>query len=297
MVYGNRGPLVRLTFLAVSLVVWVATGFGRWGRTAVVTLCYHGIRPDQVARFRRQMTAIAPRSIAAAQIGSTPHRFGSAPRVCVTFDDAFANLIENALPVTRGLHIPVTVFAVTGSLGTRPRWLTHADHPDAVEITMTPDQIAEAARDPLCTIGSHTDTHRNLTRLGPEEVRDELVRSREGLESLLRRRVEDFAFPYGAANPGVIGEALAAGYRRVFTLNQPSNAAAPDGSVVCRMIMSPDIWPIEFRLTAAGAYSWLTPLKGWLRPAQGRSRVAREGAGAAAADRAGSTKPSSTTVR
>jgi peptidoglycan/xylan/chitin deacetylase (PgdA/CDA1 family) len=269
--YGRRGPLVRLAFLAAALATWVLTGFGRLSRVRVVTLCYHGVTPHQAALFARQMSALAGHTLATCHLPEAARgaRRGTPPRVCVTFDDGFANLLDNALPLTRRLGIPVTIFAVTGNLGHPPRWALAPHHPDSAEPTMTAEQLATAALDPLCTIGSHTVTHRDLTRLRSDELASELAGSRAALESILNRPVEDFAFPYGAVDRRVIEAALAAGYRRVYTLDPYPSPPGHDGRIVSRMLMTPDVWPIEFRLTVAGAYSWIAPLKGWLRRDRG----------------------------
>ncbi|MHC4416220.1 MAG: polysaccharide deacetylase family protein [Planctomycetota bacterium] len=269
-VYGQRGPLVRVAYLLVAVVWWLLTGRGRWGRARVVTLCYHGVKPQERERFRRQMSSIAGRAITVTDMGTAERQPRSLPRVCVTFDDAFANLLDNALPVTRALDIPVTVFAVTDNLGSRPAWKIAADCPDASEATMTARQVVEAAGDPGVTFGSHSATHRTLAELPLSEARDELARSKATLEELLERPVEDLAFPYGASHPAVVSAAFAAGYRRVFSLEPPvgHNGSDNPGAVFGRMRMTPDAWPIEHMLTTAGAYGWLPPVRRLLRRAR-----------------------------
>jgi peptidoglycan/xylan/chitin deacetylase (PgdA/CDA1 family) len=234
----------------------VGTGFGRWGRRGVVTLCYHGVRPRQARRFRRQMTRIARRVVGPAGIrpAEAAARWGP-PRVCVTFDDAFANLLETALPVTRELDMPVAVFVVTGNLGAKPRWAVTPGHPDAGEVTMTAEQIRSAATDSRIVWGAHSITHRHLTELDEREAHKELAGSKQSLEALLGWRVDDFAFPYGDWNQALIEQAFACGFRRVHTID--GSHVTDRGEVVGRMAMTPDAWPIEFFLTANGGYGWL----------------------------------------
>jgi peptidoglycan/xylan/chitin deacetylase (PgdA/CDA1 family) len=251
-VYDKRGPVARVVYLIVAVLYWLGTGFGRVGRRDVVTLCYHGVKPDQRRRFARQMAWIARRGRG---------------RVRVTFDDAFANLLDNALPVMHELGIPATVFAVTGNLGSRPDWEIAADHPDASEPTMTAAQIRLAAADCSTTFGSHGATHRRLTDLSADEVYWELKESRTALEQITGTDVEDFAPPHGACDEALVDAAIAAGYRRVFTLDEPRDQRddGARGRVNGRMKMSPDVWPIEFALTAAGAYRWLPGIRRLIR--------------------------------
>ncbi len=273
--YGRHGLPLRLVCLAIAVACWVATGLGRWRRDGVVTLCYHGVRAGQAARFRRQMTRITRRVVGPAgmRAASAEPRSGP-PRVCVTFDDAFANLLETALPVTRELGLPVTVFVVTGNLGSRPAWAMADGHPDAGEVTMSATQIRDAAADHRITWGSHGATHRPLTDLPPAEVTVELAASAAALEDLLGWRVEDFAFPYGACSEQLVAAAADCGYRRVYTLDS-SLPRFGDVDVVGRMAMSPDAWPIEFVLTAAGAYGWLPRCRTLLRRLRGAGRQGR----------------------
>jgi peptidoglycan/xylan/chitin deacetylase (PgdA/CDA1 family) len=249
-VYAHRGPLVRLAYLGVAAAWWLFTAAGRSGGRRVLTLCYHGVRPDQAARFRRQL------KIATAVAG-----WGN---VRVTFDDAYANLLGAALPAVAELRIPATVFVVTGNLGDRPRWPIAPDHPLAREVTMSAEQIREtAARDRWITWGAHGVTHRRLPALPDGEARDELAESRAQLEELVNRPVEDFAFPYGDWSHRLIRQAFDCGFRRVHVFDSIGDGAAraagvgEGAEVVVRMEMSPDAWPLELYLTAAGGYGWL----------------------------------------
>lgn len=53
-------------------------------------------------------------------------------------------------------------------------------------------------------IGSHSITHRDLTKLSLEEVIHECVKSKETLEKLTGKPVTSFAYPYGRVNAEVI---------------------------------------------------------------------------------------------
>lgn len=53
-------------------------------------------------------------------------------------------------------------------------------------------------------VRSHTVTHRNLTKLTPEEVLWELTKSKRLLESITGKHVFSFAYPYGVYNKTVM---------------------------------------------------------------------------------------------
>lgn len=64
---------------------------------------------------------------------------------------------------------------------------------------MSWDDLRFLARDPLCTIGAHTMTHRSLAHLPEAEAVFEIAESARRIEFELGRRPRHFAYPYGAA--------------------------------------------------------------------------------------------------
>jgi peptidoglycan/xylan/chitin deacetylase (PgdA/CDA1 family) len=67
-------------------------------------------------------------------------------------------------------------------------------------------------------IGSHTISHPHLTQLDDDELRRELVESRERLEDGLGRPCRFVAYPYGDDDARVHEAARAAGYEAGFAL-------------------------------------------------------------------------------
>jgi peptidoglycan/xylan/chitin deacetylase (PgdA/CDA1 family) len=269
--YAKRGLLVRMVYLASALLAWVATGFGRLGARGTVVLCYHGVSAAQRRAFEWQMRRIAGRTRSVTDLAEAPAR-GRLPAVCVTFDDAFASLLENALPVMRQHDIAPTVFAVTGNLGRPPQWAMAPDHPEAREVLMTTAEIERAAASG-CRFGSHTVNHVDLAAVPMSHVREELTQSKAALEKLLGVEVDDFALPYGSYRGDVLSAAASAGYRRTFTLEPALVAGELARGAVGRFSMSPDVWRIEFLLTCAGAYGWLAFVRRMVR----KARAARTG--------------------
>jgi len=262
--YARRGLLVRIVYVLVALLVWpLARLPGRGGRTIV--LCYHGVKPDQAARFAWQVQRVAARAIGVHELTSGSASRRATPAVCFTFDDALANILDHALPQMRELGVPACVFAVSDNLGDRPRWSIERDHPDAGEPVLTAAQLREAAAGGLCVLGSHTCTHPPLAEIPLAAVTRELEESRRKLSELAGQPVDDLALPHGSFTPGVLDAAFAAGYRRVYTLEPRPHAGGGGRQVIGRFLMSPDAWRIEFLLTCAGAYCWLHPWRRLLR--------------------------------
>ena len=92
-IYGKRGVLIRILYLVGAMLWYVLSLGGRLGHGEVVVLCYHGIPFDSRARFRWQMFRVSGKTVETLDfdrkevLRTTGH-----PKVCITFDDAFANL-------------------------------------------------------------------------------------------------------------------------------------------------------------------------------------------------------------
>ncbi|MGK5094967.1 polysaccharide deacetylase family protein [Deltaproteobacteria bacterium TL4] len=61
------------------------------------------------------------------------------------------------------------------------------------------DDIRQLSQEPLITIGAHTLTHPNLTQLKKEDAGQEIIESKQLLESHLGS-VKHFAYPFGSPN-------------------------------------------------------------------------------------------------
>jgi peptidoglycan/xylan/chitin deacetylase (PgdA/CDA1 family) len=72
------------------------------------------------------------------------------------------------------------------------------------ELAASWDEIRDASREPLLTLGGHTISHPVLAELTEAAAFDEVVRGKQRLEAELGREVTHFAYPYGG--PGEISD-------------------------------------------------------------------------------------------
>ncbi len=212
-------------------------------------LTYHIVTRKQRERFAWQMDCLlrhaTPVSLEALnQLGDGIHH------VAVTFDDGYHCLIENTAPELGCRGIPATVFVPSGWLGQTQGWTDDAEHQG--QAVMTGEELKELLKLHVI-IGSHCVTHRRLSAMTREEVREELVNSRRELESLTGRKVCQLSFPFGDYLSEHIEDAHKAGYNIIVGI-------LPWGisrSVIGRIDVSPDNWRLEFYLKMKGAYQWL----------------------------------------
>jgi peptidoglycan/xylan/chitin deacetylase (PgdA/CDA1 family) len=62
---------------------------------------------------------------------------------------------------------------------------------------MAQSELADLARDPLCTLGGHTLTHCNLARVSKERLSQEISASCQHVSNYAKQPVKTFAYPYG----------------------------------------------------------------------------------------------------
>jgi peptidoglycan/xylan/chitin deacetylase (PgdA/CDA1 family) len=269
-------PAKRLFMIAVSLVYGTglicARAFvrSRTGDAEPVVMTYHGIRPEDVPGFERQMQHLTRRTTVVFPDDRRPAN--GRPPVAVTFDDAFQNVFDNALPIMARHGIPATIFTPTGYLGGVAGWIERAGVPNA-PVVVSEDAVRSANRTQV-RFASHTVSHPRLASLEREVLRYELTQSKHALERLVDEPVTMLSVPYGSVSAPVLEEARGAGYERVFA-NVPVTSRAGRG-LVGRINVTPGDWPLEFRLKARGAYGWMAlavPAKRALRALLTRDRT------------------------
>ena len=177
----------------------------------VLVLCYHRVRRRE--RFADQMAALSAHgysllSMAQFRDWLNGKPLPSLPAALLTFDHCYAEQLENVVPVLDSLKFPATFFPASAGL-------TH-------EI---PDVSAHWRNNLLAltkaghTIGCHTHSHPDLTRLTVDEVRHEVVGSKQILEHALGQPVSAFCYPYGAYNARIASVVREAGFDVAFTVD------------------------------------------------------------------------------
>lgn len=118
--------------------------------------------------------------------------------IILTFDDGYIDFYLNAYQILKKYHLSATVFIPTGKVGT-PSYMTW-------------DQIQEIQKDGLIQFEAHSVTHRDLTTLMSEELKNEIIQSKVDLEKRLGTIVNWFAYPYGKSNKAVVNEVRNTGF-------------------------------------------------------------------------------------
>lgn len=166
----------------------------------------------------------------------------SAKSILITFDDAYASLLENAVPVLKRFLAPAVVFAPTQFIG-ETNLFDHGVEPL--------ERIADwktlgALEDAGVSVESHGSSHRGFSSLSEVEIEQELDFSRQAIRKNLGKDSRMFAFPYGDCgnDPTAVHSAISrAGYDVAFLYGggvfEPGQTPAP--LFLPRLAMGPGV--------------------------------------------------------
>ncbi len=218
-------------------------------------LMYHHVgpvRPDtdpgltvSPARFEAQMRWLARRGYVGIRPSDWLAWRGSARAlpekpVLLTFDDAYADVAEYALPVLERHGFGAAVFVITGRVGGTISWARRR----GVFRLMTADHLREWAGRGI-EFGAHSRTHPDLSMLPPPELMEEVAGSKIDLEAILRSPVRWFAYPYGNYSAAV-RDCVRSVYDLAFSTNEGLNNLGTDPHLLRRTSVLPGEFMVDF---------------------------------------------------
>ncbi|MBP2633519.1 MAG: polysaccharide deacetylase [Firmicutes bacterium] len=148
---------------------------------------YTGISPDQLADYLQSGKNLPPKPI------------------LITLDDGYKDNYQVAYPILQKYHFTATIFVITDFVDNYGKYLTW-------------NQIREMS-DNGVSFEAHTLSHISLPKASDEEIRNQLIKSKEAIEWRLGKKVDYLAYPGGEYDQRVIQLAKEAGYRAAFTVN------------------------------------------------------------------------------
>ncbi|MFF7761614.1 polysaccharide deacetylase family protein [Streptomyces griseorubiginosus] len=163
------------------------------------------VTPDRLDRQLSWLSRRGLRGVSVSALLAAPARAGL---VGLTFDDGYADFLDQALPVLTSHGFGATLFVLPGRLGGDNAW----DPLGPRKPLLTADGIREAAEAGV-EIGSHGLTHVDLTQADDVTLKSEIVESRALLEELTGTQIGGFCYPYGTLDQRAVDTVRDAGYR------------------------------------------------------------------------------------
>lgn len=239
-----------------SALMYHHVGHPRSGANSALT-----ISPE---RFERQMARLSTWGYVGIRASDLLHNRGPVSRlatkpIVITFDDAYADTSQFALPVLARYGFGATVFVVTRRIAQASVWdesLGYRSLP-----LMTADEILHWSGRGI-EFGAHSRSHADLTTLSGTELEDEVAGSKDDLSSLLGMPVTSFAYPYGALNDSVY-RLVRDHFDLAFTIQEGMNYVYGDPHRLRRAFVSPSASLIQFAINVrcGGGMKWWRDLR------------------------------------
>ncbi len=127
----------------------------------------------------------------------------------ITFDDAYADVYEQALPALLDAGARATTYVVSGHVGGFNAW--DAEKVGVRKPLMDATQL-RAWRRAGMEVGAHSRTHPRLPTLGADALQAEVRGGKADLEQLLGEAIDQFCYPYGDVDDRVVAAVADAGF-------------------------------------------------------------------------------------
>jgi peptidoglycan/xylan/chitin deacetylase (PgdA/CDA1 family) len=163
--------------------------------------------------------------------------------VAITFDDSYANVYENALPVLQEFGFTATNYVVVNQIGGRNEWDLPIGVPPASCMSLAQLRQWTAGGN---EIGSHTLDHLHLPEVSNEEAERQIFGSRVDLENKIDDTVTSFCFPYGDETFAHRALALEAGYTTATTTERRRATRSDDPFGLPRLTVRRNDTPLHF---------------------------------------------------
>ncbi|MFE2885752.1 polysaccharide deacetylase family protein [Streptomyces sp. NPDC059272] len=165
------------------------------------------VSPDRLAQQLRWLRGRGLRGVSMTDLLAARARGEGQGLVGLTFDDGYADFVDNALPLLSRWGCGATLFVLPGRLGGDNAW----DPQGPRKPLLTADGIRQAAAGGV-EIGSHGLTHVDLTKADDDTLHAEVAESRSRLRELTNSSVGGFCYPYGTIDSRAMDAVRAAGY-------------------------------------------------------------------------------------
>jgi peptidoglycan/xylan/chitin deacetylase (PgdA/CDA1 family) len=165
--------------------------------------------------------------------------------VIISFDDAYSSVSKFAIPLLKARGQRCSIFVVVDLIGGFNDWESQEEIPqlEVMDERMLLDAVSVGME-----LGSHTCRHANLLKICPEQLEEEILRSRRNLESKFGQVIETFCYPYGVFSYQMQPILENAGYRGAISIFSDSPSVTAERFRMRRVYMHAGDNSWRFRL-------------------------------------------------
>jgi peptidoglycan/xylan/chitin deacetylase (PgdA/CDA1 family) len=226
-----------------------------------LVLMYHGVgvRPDEVdpdhlfvpaAALRAQLTLLLDRGWRPLTLEQYLSGAAGRREFLLTFDDGYAGLLDEAVPLLAELRVPSVCFMLPGRWGGTGAWNTA--NPD--EPLVDRGDLAAMERAGMA-VELHGWDHTSLPGLPPAELEHQVAGAADAFADVLHRRPRVFAYPFGHHDAAARAAVRRAGIGHAFAVYDGLPAGHPDAALaVPRVDVNASDTLRTFRLKTLRAY-------------------------------------------
>jgi peptidoglycan/xylan/chitin deacetylase (PgdA/CDA1 family) len=170
--------------------------------------------------------------------------------VGVTFDDGYQNNLVHALPALLANGFTATCYGVSSMVGGTNAW-------DIGKVEQKRLMTAEEWRAWYragMDVGSHTQTHSNLTQLSGQDARLQIVQSKDELQQMVGAEVRHFCYPYGWFESEHQEMVRTAGYVTATSTRRGRAQTGDNPHALKRIMIACATNPLQFFMKVATAY-------------------------------------------
>jgi peptidoglycan/xylan/chitin deacetylase (PgdA/CDA1 family) len=170
--------------------------------------------------------------------------------VGITFDDGYQNNLTYALPVLKRHNFTATCYGVSNLVGGTNAW----DAGKVAEKSLMTKQDWVAWHAAGMDVGSHTQTHANLTTINAHEARAQIAQSKADLQQTIGTEVRHFCYPYGWFSPEHEVMVREAGYITATSTRRGRVQRGHNPFALNRIMVARATNPVQFFMKIATSY-------------------------------------------
>lgn len=181
--------------------------------------------------------------------------------ISLTFDDGYDDFYFTVFPLLQKYGICASLFVTTGFIG----GVMTTRQGQKFQI-VSEEQLKEMAHSPFVALYPHTEKHPKFSEVSTEEAITEIDVSRQRLESIIQRKTNIFAYPFGISTEPVVSYLLQQGsWLGAVTVQSGLVSDTSNPFLLRRNAVDSAVGMWQFRMKLSDGIVRFNKLKTWIK--------------------------------